>query len=52
MHHPTDRIAHTTTFVTPVMEIAQWVINWNLKVQRKINMNINLYPEINNLYDF
>ena len=31
MHHPTDRIAHTTTFVTPVMEhwrereIAQWV---------------------------
>ena len=31
MHHPTDRIAHTTAFVTPVMEdwlereIAQWV---------------------------
>ena len=31
MHHPTDRIAHTTVFVTPVMEhwlereIAQWV---------------------------
>ena len=31
MHHPTDRITHTTTFVTPVMEhrlereIAQWV---------------------------
>ena len=30
MHHPTDRIAHTTAFVTPVMEhwlereIAQW----------------------------
>ena len=23
MHHPTDRIIHTTTFVTP--EIAQWV---------------------------
>ena len=20
MHHPTDRIAHTTAFVTPVME--------------------------------
>ena len=20
MHHPTDRIAHTTTFVTPVVE--------------------------------
>ena len=31
MHHPTDRISHTTTFVTPVVEhwlereIAQWV---------------------------
>ena len=31
MHHPTDRIAHTTAFVTPVIEhwleqeIAQWV---------------------------
>ena len=31
MHHPTDRIAHTTPFVTPVVEhwlereIAQWV---------------------------
>ena len=31
MHHPTDRISHTTAFVTPVMEhwleqgIAQWV---------------------------
>ena len=31
MHHPIDRIAHTTAFVTPVLghwlerEIAQWV---------------------------
>ena len=31
MHHPTDRIAHTTAIVTPVVEhwlnreIAQWV---------------------------
>ena len=27
MHHPTDRIAHTTAFVAPVVEreIAQWV---------------------------
>ena len=31
MHHPTDRIAHTMAFVTPVLEhwlereIAQWV---------------------------
>ena len=32
MHHPTDRITHTTAFVTPVVEhwlereIAQWVV--------------------------
>ena len=32
MHHPPDRIAHTTAFVTPVVEhwleqeIAQWVV--------------------------
>ena len=29
MHHPTDRIAHTAAFVTPVLELeretAQWV---------------------------
>ena len=31
MHHPTDRLTHTTAFVTPVVElwlqreIAQWV---------------------------
>ena len=34
MHHPTDRIAHTTAFVTPVVEhwlereVAQWVHPW------------------------
>ena len=33
MHHPTDRLTHTTPFVTPVVEhwlereIAQWVCN-------------------------
>ena len=29
MHHPTERIAHTTAFVTPVVEreIAQWRID-------------------------
>ena len=33
MHYPTDRIAHTTVFVTPVVEhwlereIAQWCVN-------------------------
>ena len=35
MHHPTERIAHTTAFVTPVVEhwlereIAQWVLPIN-----------------------
>ena len=47
MHHPTDRIAHTTAFVTPVVEhwlereIAQWVhpmIDWK---QIPDNMHIN-----------
>ena len=33
IHHPTDRITHTTAYVTPVvghwleLEIAQWVHN-------------------------
>ena len=36
MHHPTDRITHTTAFVTPVVEhwlereIAQWVLKGNV----------------------
>ena len=30
MHHPTDRIAHTTAFVTPVMEY--WMEQWNSSV--------------------
>ena len=44
MHHPTDMIAHTTAFVTPVVEhwlereIAQWVhpmkISWDSNVAR------------------
>ena len=25
MHHPTDRIAHTTAFVTPVMLLHHWL---------------------------
>ena len=40
MHHPTDRITHTTAFVTPVMEhweqeIAEWVHNEG-SIQRPI----------------
>ena len=36
MQHPTDKIAHTTAFVTPVVdhwlerEIAQWVVSFNM----------------------
>ena len=30
MHHPTDRIAHTTAFVTPVVEhwLEQEIVQW------------------------
>ena len=37
MHHPTERIAHTRAFVTPVVEhwlereIAQWVHHFSLQ---------------------
>ena len=45
MHHPTDRITHTTAFVTPVVEhwpereIAQWVCNREYR-NRRNNMDI------------
>ena len=41
MHHPTDRIIHTTAFVTPVVEhwleqeIEQWV-HYEGSIQRAI----------------
>ena len=41
MHHHTDRITHTTAFVTPVMEhwlereIAQWVLHEGSKEIKK-----------------
>ena len=44
MHHPTDRIAHTTAFVTPVVEhwlereIAQWVHSHEGSIQRPITL--------------
>ena len=47
MHHPTDRIAHTTAFVTPVVEhwlkreIAQWVC-LNVYVSRHLYLRIYL----------
>ena len=55
MHHPTDRIAHTTTFVTPVVkhwleiEIVQWVhhhtLPYNLKINCVENITIELLPQ-------
>ena len=46
MHHPTDRIAHTTIFVTPVVEhwleweIGQWV-NHKGSIRRPIALSAN-----------
>ena len=46
MHHPTDRIAHTTAFVIPVMEhrlgqdIAQWVHHEGT-IRRPIAQRVN-----------
>ena len=44
MHHPTDRITHTTAFVTPVVEhwlereIAQWVSYKQAKAKTPLNI--------------
>ena len=38
MHHPSDRIAHTTDFVTPVME--HW-LEREIKKKTKMMMMIN-----------
>ena len=35
MHHPTDRIAHTTAFVTPVVE------HWLERVKTEVNVLFN-----------
>ena len=46
MHHPTDRITHTTVFVTPVVEhcleqeIAQWV-HYEGSIRRPIAPSAN-----------
>ena len=45
MHHPIDRIVHTTAFVTPVVE--HWVerevseIKWLLEFTVYINSNVS-----------
>ena len=52
MHHPTDRIEHTTAFVTPVVEqwleqeIAQWVYE---SISRVFPMSVDLYITIQRL---
>ena len=52
MHHPTDRITHTTAFVTPVVEhwlereIAQWVED---KVSSLMNVS-HYIPFIYSIY--
>ena len=50
MHHPTDRIAHTTAFVTPVVvhwlerEIAQWVHPMNDRSDDPLHHERTLLP--------
>ena len=45
MHHPTDRLAHTTVFGTPVVEhslereIVQWVHPWRIDPTTHRTMN-------------
>ena len=47
MHHPTDRITHTTAFVTPVVEhwlereIAQWAL---IQLTPNLNFICVWYP--------
>ena len=51
MHHPTDRIAHTTAFVTPVVEhwlereIAQWVHKMNICMNEWIYKGMDIMKE-------
>ena len=59
MHHPTDKIAHTTAFVTPVVEhclereIAQWVHPMKDRSDdpshhdRTLNINNNIIKKVN-----
>ena len=66
MHHPTDRIAHTTAFVTPVVEhwlereIAQWVhlmkvisktFCYNISSGYLMNIYIGLIMFYHSVYD-
>ena len=52
MHHPTDRITHTTAFVTPVVEhrlereIAQWVCIMKYKTCCELNPSDSVFPAV------
>ena len=49
MYHPTDRIAHTTAFVTPVVE--HWLhiyIHKYIYIHTAFNIYIYIYIYINN----
>ena len=45
MHHPTDRITHTTAFVTPVVEhwLEQEIAQWVLWIKKTFLAQIFLY---------
>ena len=37
MHHPTDRMTHTTAFVTPVVEhwLEREIVQWDRQTERE-----------------
>ena len=41
MHHPTDRIAHTTAFVTPVVEYCRLLVSSNPVSRKEGNVLFN-----------
>ena len=58
MHHPTDRMTHTTAFVTPVVEhwlqreIAQWVHPMKDRSDDPSHHELRLAPCLFNGWDF
>ena len=50
MHHPTDRITHTTAFVTPVaehwLEPARRKVGISITSSRAVFVKLKLYPEV------
>ena len=50
MHHPTDRITHTTTFVTPVVEhwLEREIVQWVQPLANALTTELHLAPVNNN----